>query len=211
MKLSQRLKNIAYLIDEGSIILDVGTDHAYLPIYLIKNKLVHKAYASDISKKVLETAEYNIKKYNLSNKIILFESDGLKNIDVFFDTLIITGMGYNTIKNILSNSKLPDKIIIQTNSEHYNLRKYMNELGFVIKKELSFIDKNIYYVIIKFIRGQEKLTKPELLFGKSNNYEYYLYLKNYYQKIKKSVPLKRKIRFMYYIIILNKLLKKNRA
>lgn len=205
---SKRIKAIASLVNEGSIILDVGTDHGYLPIYLIKKEISKKAYAADISENALSSAKKNIEKMNLP--IDTFLSDGLEKIKVKYDTLIITGMGYLTIKGILESGKLPDNIILQTNSEHYNMRKYMMKIGYKIEKEITLEDKKIFYVIIKYIKEKEKLSKKELLFGKSNSKEYFNYLLNKNYMIIKKVPFKKKLELYYQNIVLKNLLKKNR-
>ncbi len=204
---SERIKTIASLLDKNSEVLDVGTDHAYLPIYLMQNKLVTVADGSDISEKVLKNAKKNVEKHSLSKEINLYLSDGLKNIENNYDTLVITGMGYYTIKNILDTTNIPDKIIIQSNSEHENLRKYMQKLGYKIDQEITMIDKNKYYVIIKYIKGIEKLSKTELLFGKSNNKNYFKYILNKYYKIYPNLPLLKKIKYAKYIRKLKKLSK----
>ena len=69
-----RIKEIASLVNDNSFILDVGTDHAYLPIYLIKNKIVMQAYASDISELALKIAQKKVLKSHLENEIKLLNS-----------------------------------------------------------------------------------------------------------------------------------------
>ncbi len=204
---SLRIKTIASLIDKKDIILDVGTDHAYLPIYLVNENLAKKVYASDISEKVLLSSKENIVKNDLEDKIKLFLSNGLDNICVKYNTLVITGMGFHTIKNILDKKILPNKIILQTNSDHDKLRLYMMKLGYKIDKEITIKDKNIFYVIIKYIKGVEKLTKSQILFGKSQNKEYYNHLLNKYNKIYPNLPIIKKIKFYTIILRLKKLSK----
>lgn len=206
---SKRIKLIASLVDKNSVVLDVGCDHGYLPIYLIKNDIAKKAYASDISKDALSSAINNIKKENLPIQTIL--SNGLDEIDFSFNTLIITGMGFYTIKGILDNKKLPETIILQSNSDHALLRKYMMNLGYKINSEKTFKDKKIFYVVIKYFKGSEKLNKKELLFGKSKNYEYYEYLIQKNEKILNSVPFFKKRKINKNIKALKKLLKKYRT
>ncbi len=207
---SKRIKALASLVDKNAIALDIGTDHAYLPIYLTKNKLVKKIDGSDISEKVIENAKNNVLKHNLETKIELFVSDGANNISNIYDTYIIAGMGFQTIKKILSSKKLPNTLIIQSNSEHYQLRKYMQSINYTISTEIVMQEKNIYYVLIKYIKGHEKLNQSQLHFGKANNLEYLLHIKNKYRSIKTSVPIIKKYKYIYYIYLINILLKKNR-
>ncbi|MEG1506568.1 MAG: class I SAM-dependent methyltransferase, partial [Bacilli bacterium] len=112
-----RIISLACLVDKDSSVLDIGTDHAYLPIYLIKNNICKNVTASDISKNVLEYSKKNIIKYNMEDKIKLVLSDGFSNITDEFDIAVIAGMGFNTIKKILDTDKLPNKLIIQCNND----------------------------------------------------------------------------------------------
>ncbi len=204
-----RIKTLASLIDKDSSVLDVGTDHAYLPIYLVSNGLCKSAIGSDVSEKVLLSAKKNVEKFNLSNEIKLYLSDGVMAVEENYDTVVIAGMGYTTIKSIVDEISEDKKFVIQTNSDHSNLRKYMNDLGYTIFKEVVIKDKNKYYVIIKFIKGFEKLTKEQILFGKSGNVEYFKFLKNKNEQIIKQVPFKVKLKLLKENKILNKLLKEN--
>ena len=181
---SIRIEAIASLVDKDAYVLDIGTDHAYLPIYLYTNNITHRIIASDISKNVLEYSLNNLKKYSLDKKIELVESDGFSNINDKVDIAVIAGMGASTIIKILSNAKvLPNTIIISSHNDQGLIRKHMNDHNYTINKELVIKDNNIFYNIIKFIKGREVLTTEELLFGKSNNKEYFEYLLKYYQDL----------------------------
>ncbi len=204
---SFRIKTIASLIDKDEVVLDVGTDHAYLPIYLLKNNIVKSAYGSDVSENVIKIAKSNVMKNKLSSKIKIILSDGLKDVEFNYTTLVIAGMGFSTIKKILRSGKLPKNLIIQTNSDHDKLRRYMNLKGYKIKKELTILDNNKFYVIIKYIKGYEFLSKKYILFGNSLNKNYYNYLIDKYNLLINKVPNKKRKEFVKKINILNKLLK----
>lgn len=208
---SKRIKAIASLIEVNSVVVDVGTDHALLPIYLYQQNISKNIVASDISNNALEFAKRNIKKSNYKIKTIV--SDGLTNIKTEFDTLVITGMGFHTIKKIINDnpSKLPDTIILQANSDHYLLRIYMQDMGYKIKKEIVVKERNIYYVIIKYIKGDYKLSKRYLLYGLSGNYEYLEFLLKRNKDIIKKVPLKKKLSLYLNNYYLKKLLKEYRV
>ena len=106
MKISNRLKSIAGLVTEKDVIADIGCDHAYLDIYLVKNKIVPKAYVSDVNLNALNNGINNIKKNHLEREIEAKLCDGIKGIPEEVNTLIISGMGSSTIIKILSNPKL---------------------------------------------------------------------------------------------------------
>ena len=205
LSISKRLKTIASLVTPQKKVIDIGTDHAYLPIYLYLNNITKNITASDISPQVLEISLNNLQKYNLEKKINLIKSDGFRNVDGLFDIAVITGMGTYTIINILNTKNIPDTLIIQSNNDYYLLRKHLNYLGYKIEKEIALYENKHYYIIIKFIKEKEFLTDEELLFGKSNNLQYYDYLKNKYIKLYEK---SRDKKFLKYIDMLNSIIEK---
>ena len=205
LSISKRLKTIASLVTPQKKVIDIGTDHAYLPIYLYLNNITKNITASDISPQVLEISLNNLQKYNLEKKINLIKSDGFRNVDGIFDIAVITGMGTYTIINILNTKNIPDTLIIQSNNDYYLLRKHLNYLGYKIENEIALYENKHYYIIIKFIKEKEFLTDEELLFGKSNNLQYYDYLKNKYIKLYEK---SRDEKFLKYIDMLNSIIEK---
>ena len=179
----KRLEAIASLVNKDAFTLDIGTDHAYLQIYLINNNNTNKVISSDISKNVLSQSINNLKKYNLDDKVLLVQSDGFNNIKDNVDIAVIAGMGAHTIINIINNAKkLPDKIIIQSNNNVDKIRKYMQGINYKIIKEMVVYENNKYYIIIKYEKGKDNLTKEEIEFGKNYNKEYLQYLLKKYQE-----------------------------
>lgn len=175
---SSRIKLIASLINEDDKVLDIGTDHALLPIYLIKNNITLVADASDVNDIIINHAKENISKYNLNDKINLYVSDGVKNIDTNrYNTFIIAGMGFYTIQGILSNANLDNisKLIIQTNNNYDLLRKFMNELQYKIINEYYIHDQGISYIIMHYEKGKQELSDVEISCGIYNkdNMQYY--------------------------------------
>ena len=112
INISNRLKCVASLVNKGARVADIGTDHAYLPIYLVQNGISNKVYACDVRKEPLRRAQLHIDEYGLSDKITTQLCDGLKGInkgDV--DTVTICGMGGKLMKSILQAGI--DKLIAQ--------------------------------------------------------------------------------------------------
>ena len=106
--LSNRLKNVVSQVNTGNLIADIGTDHGYVPIYLIKNSIAKKAIAADISKGSCDKAKTNISLYGLNDKIDVRCGNGLEIIkdSEIIDTIIISGMGgLLTIDVLKSNEK----------------------------------------------------------------------------------------------------------
>ena len=212
-KLSKRLNALALFVSKDDSVVDVGCDHGYLSIYLKENKLVKNVIASDINKNALNNAINNINKKKLNIKTIL--SDGLENINLKnINTLIISGMGTNTILHILSdNTKLNkiNKLIIQSNNDYDILRKELNNKGYYLDKEEYTFDKNKWYVTCLFIKSDKKNTKEEIDYGYLNNKDYNEYLLEKEKQIYKKIPftqIKIKLLKLKKIVKLNKIVKK---
>lgn len=203
--LSKRLKEITKFVSKNDSVLDLGCDHAYLSIYLKKNNLCKNVIASDVSRGALEIANNNIKKNNL--EIHTYLSDGFKNIDEFYDTAIIAGMGTSTILNILKEPS-PNKLIISSHNDHYLLRKKINKLGYILKKENVIYDKEHYYVIMLYEKGFERVSNIKLKYGISNNKDYYKYLYNKNTELLKKVGIIKKIKIIIDLIELKILIEK---
>lgn len=190
---SKRIKFIASLINKDDKVLDIGTDHALLPIYLVKNNITDVADGSDISDTVLDNARRNIHKYNFEQRINLYCSDGIKNVDISkYNTFIIAGMGYFTIKGILESANLNniDKMIIQANNNHEDLRKFINSIGYKIVQDRYIFDKNKSYLILMVEKGKQKLSEKEYVCGiyDENNIWYYKHITDKYKKLIKTIP-----------------------
>ena len=193
-KLTKRLESLISFFEKDDSLVDIGCDHAYLSIYLKKNNLINNVICSDISESALESAKENIKKNNLDIETIV--SDGLDNIPLdSINTLLISGMGTKTIIHILDNiKKLKNikKIVIQTNNNYEEMRRFMNDVGYYLKEEKQVLDKNIWYIDMLFIKSKKKNSPSELQFGYLANKDYQNYLINYYDKIIFQIPKKNK-------------------
>ena len=164
MKISKRLTTIADMIDSESRVIDVGCDHGLLSVYLDLEKNCN-CIAADINSNALKNAENNIIKYNCKNTKT-FLTDGIENIDISDDDIIvIAGMGTSTIKHILEGKKLSNTLIISSNNQLYELRKYIISLGYKIDDEKYVLDHQKNYVIIKFVIGNSKYSKIDLEYG----------------------------------------------
>ena len=160
-KLSKRLEVISSFVEDNSRVIDIGCDHGLLSIYLVNKYKNIKVIASDINRNALDTAINNIKKEGLDSRIETRLGNGLDVVSSDeIDTIVIAGMGANTIVGILKYA--PDKlvnvnnIIIQSNTDLYFLRKNVTKMGYYIEDEVLVEDKNIIYTVIKFSRGKKK-------------------------------------------------------
>ena len=192
INISNRLKTIAEIIlnKQSNKIIDVGCDHALLDIYLLQNNDSLNLVASDNKKQPLENAKKNITKYSFLNKIELCLKDGIENIDKDIDTVVISGMGEETIIDILEKDKNElehiNRLVISSNNKYYDLRRKITSLGYIITDERIVFEDNKYYLIIEFIKGNKNYSEEELFMGPIliNNKDD-LFIK-YYSDIKKE-------------------------
>ena len=169
-KLSKRLKVVADFIEDNSKVIDIGCDHGLLSIYLASIYKNIKIIASDVNKNALSSAINNIKNSRLERRIDTRLGNGLDVVSKEeIDTIVIAGMGANTIVGILKYSKEKlsnvNNIIIQSNTDLYFLRKNITNMGYYIEDEVLVEDKNIIYTVIKFAKGRKKYSYKELYLG----------------------------------------------
>ena len=160
MMLSERLKTIADFVPLNSIVGDIGTDHGYLPVYLIEKGISKKVIASDISQKSLEKIIHLVKLKKLEDKIETRLGDGLEVFRPYeVDTLVIAGMGGLLIRDILDeNKEITDSVtnfILQPNMASKELREYLYENSFEIVKEKLVKESGKFYEILFVKRGKE--------------------------------------------------------
>lgn len=194
-----RIEGLASLVDKDALVLDIGTDHCYLPIYLYEKDITKRVIGSDISKNALEYAKNNLIKHNLEENIKLVLSDGFKNIYEDVDIAVISGVGTNTIKKILDNRKLPNKLVISSHKDLYDLRCFMQSINYKIVKEIVVKENNIYYNLIKYEYGLDNLDSYELLMGLSNDLEYQEYLLKKYEELYKKSDNQKYLNFINII------------
>ena len=188
MKLSKRLNCIADMIKEGSRVIDVGCDHGLLSIYLDLEKNCN-CLACDINDNALNSARLNKDKYKSNIEIKL--TDGINGIEINdSDYIVIAGMGTTTIKHILDNKKLSNNIIISSNNQIYELRDYVCKLGYKILDEKFIEEHQKQYVIINFVKGNNKYSNIDLKYGPilRNDKLYLTY------ELKKLFDIKEKIK-----------------
>lgn len=175
VKLSKRLERIASFVKQGSRVADIGTDHGYVPIWLVQKGICPLAIAMDVRKGPLERAREHVEGMGLSKKIELRLSDGLEKLKPDeADTVIIAGMGGKLTCRILEQwkhvweqwSEEKERLILSPQSEQDEVRRFLAEHGFRIIGESMLEDEGKYYVIIEVSRGSmQPLRENEYRFG----------------------------------------------
>lgn len=173
-ELSKRLQAVADLVSPGMRLADIGTDHAYIPIYLMENEKIPQAIAMDINKGPLERAEKHIKVHGLEDQIQTRLSDGMAKLQAGeADSAVIAGMGGALMIKILEEGRETalqlQELVLQPQSELEKFRMYLLENGYQIQEEDMVFEDGKYYPMMKVKPGEmtgESWKPEELEYGK---------------------------------------------
>ena len=165
--LTPRLKMIADLVPACTSLCDIGTDHAYVAIYLAKKGIAKKVIAADIKKGPLYQAKKNITLFDAEDVVETRLSDGFSAIkDKEAECAIIAGMGGETIANILENEKGCTYFVLQMQTAHRHLREYLCENNYVIEKEAICQEgRKMYTALLAKCGESPALSEVELEIG----------------------------------------------
>lgn len=192
--LSKRLNAVASLVEQGSVIADVGTDHGYIPVFLYKSGVIKGAVACDVNKGPLSSCEALVLQEGLSDYIKVRLSDGLNNIEwEEFDTLIIAGMGGELIRDILLKCDyVKEKHLILNPMTHCEIvRKYLYDNGFEILNDYIVQDSRHYYSVLdaKYTGRIVSKNRIDYYLGEIKDFSckgYFAHLLNYLKNKEKS-------------------------
>lgn len=171
LQLTPRLKAVASLIEKGSRVADIGTDHGLLPVYLMQKNLVSYIVATDCKEGPLRAVRENLTRYNLTEEIKVKKGWGLTPLQPGeVDTVVISGLGGNTILEIVdrAGSSLSCRYILQPVQHIFKLRRGLVSRGFIFEDELLVRGDGRYYTVIsgRFQgAGAEKYSDFELMVG----------------------------------------------
>ena len=168
VKLSERFSHLAALVSQDAILADVGTDHGYIPIYLIQTGRISRAYAMDIGKGPLLRAKEHVQACGLGEYITLRLSDGVAALaPKEADSILIAGMGGGVTLHILTEGEMVVKnakeLILQPQSEISRVREYLYANGYWIDREDMVFEDGKYYPMMHVIPGgiKEHTTRHE--------------------------------------------------
>lgn len=173
-KISKRLTSAASLARDGVRIADIGTDHAYLPIYLYLSGRASGGVVSDINQGPVDRARANLRAYACENAFVAQRADGLSGVlEHQVDDIFILGMGGELIARIIEDEpKIKNekyRLVLQPMTHAEILREYLFGAGFEIDEELMVDEDKIYQIIRARYTG--RVTEAdgfELAFGKIN-------------------------------------------
>lgn len=172
LELSPRLMSVAGLVPRGARLADVGTDHAYLPAWLILHGVIPSAIAADLRKGPLERARATAEKYDLTNAMDFRLCNGLSGVSPDeVEAIAIAGMGGETIAEVLSAAPWTreggKQLLLQPMSAQPELRRWLQSHGYVIRQELLSKEGETIYVTFQVHAGaMEPLTPGEQWAGR---------------------------------------------
>ena len=171
--LSTRLLACAGFVNKGDRVADIGCDHGYLSIHLLTTGIARSCIASDVAKGPLQSAKDNAQKFGVQENITFHLSDGVQSIPRDFDTLVCAGMGGDTMIHILESAPWLKseqyRLILQCQSKRPELRKWLYDHGFAIRRETLAKDGKFCYPVMEIVyapgealRGAEFYITPAL-------------------------------------------------
>ena len=158
--LSQRLLACCSFVAPGDRVADIGCDHGYLGIHLLKTGIARSVIAADVNEGPLQSAYRNAYKFGVRNSMTFHLSDGVRNIPRDFDTLVCAGMGADTIISILAAAPWLKsgayRLILQCQSKRPELRRWLYDAGYAIRREALSKDGRFYYPIMEVVYAPEE-------------------------------------------------------
>ncbi|WP_394924238.1 tRNA (adenine(22)-N(1))-methyltransferase [uncultured Robinsoniella sp.] len=159
MQLSKRLLAVSEMVTSNSRLADIGTDHGYIPIYLIENKRIPRAIAMDVNKGPLNRAKENIELHGLGEYIETRLSDGAAALHSGeADAVVIAGMGGGLVIKILTEGsevlESVKELILQPQSELAFVRRHLQDNHYAVIEENMVLDDGKYYPMMKVIHDK---------------------------------------------------------
>lgn len=170
MKLTDRLLKIASLVTKGKKVADIGTDHGYIPVYLLNKGDIDYAILADVNKGPLENAKKEVRHNGLMDKVDLRLGSGIEVLEKNeVDEVIIAGMGGILISELLEAKKEVahslDKLILQPMQAQNELRKYLLNNGYeIIDEVLVKEDFRLYEIIIAKYTSKNTQVEDEIFY-----------------------------------------------
>lgn len=192
--LSDRLLACCGYIKQGDRVADIGCDHGYLGIHLLKNSIARSVIAADVNEAPLQSAMRNAVKFGVRSKMCFHLSDGVRNIPRDFSVMVCAGMGADTIISILQAAPWLKseqyRLILQCQSKRPELRQWLYESGYRISRETLAKDGKFIYTIMEVVYGEaESISPAETYISPQLLEDHHPLLPDYFQRVKSGVEL----------------------
>lgn len=173
IELTPRLEQVAEYIPAGESVIDIGTDHAYLPLSVILSGKCPSAIAADVRPGPLEAARKHIQECQAEERVTVRLSNGL---DAFLpeelECVVMAGMGGRLIAELITRAGNQGRLtcchtlVLQPQSEPDRVRRALHETGWQIQKEAMIEDRGKFYVVMQALPGQECYSEEEYEYGR---------------------------------------------
>jgi len=169
VKLKSRLAAVASLVPYGSVVADIGTDHAYLPVHLVQEKACPRVIAVEKSQLNCRLAQETVNLFNLNHKVEVRWGNGLLALDEAdgVEVVVIAGLGGKTACRMLlaAGERLSSyrRIVLQAQGDVPLLRRWLVSNGFRFAQEKLVKEKDHFYEIMAVERGKQQIVEPILL------------------------------------------------
>ena len=189
LPLSPRLQCCCNFVRPGDRVADIGCDHGYLSIYLLKNNIASSVIAADINEQPLQSAVANAEKFGVQDKITFYLSDGVRNIPRDFHTMVCAGMGADTMISILTAApwlkRESYRLILQCQSKTHALRKFLSDNHFSIEQETVLRDGKFLYtvMVVQFCPDAPALTIGQQYFSPALQQDSAPEVREYYDRL----------------------------
>jgi tRNA (adenine22-N1)-methyltransferase len=187
IKLSERLCAVAGFVDIGSAIVDVGTDHGFIPVYLKQKNIASKIIASDINKGPLDSAIRTAEAYGVTG-IDFRLCDGLKGVkQEEADSVIIAGMGGESIIDIIKASDWcfeGKSLILQPMTKQAELISWLYDNGFTVTGESFAAEGKEIYRVLKVACKRSEAPRKAFIYG---GFTYTAYTERLYKRLQKAL------------------------
>ncbi|MER0122846.1 tRNA (adenine(22)-N(1))-methyltransferase TrmK [Streptococcus sp. ZJ93] len=170
-KISKRLETVASFVPQGARLVDVGSDHAYLPLFLVEKTVISYAIAGEVVQGPYQSALQHVRESGYANQIEVRLANGLAAFDQAdqMTTITIAGMGGRLITNILDAGKDKlegiERLILQPNNREDDVREWLQAHDFRLVAETMVAENRKFYEILVAEPGEQSLTAMEKRFG----------------------------------------------
>ncbi len=174
IKLSKRMQTVVGMVKEKTV-ADIGCDHAFVSIYLMKTGMCSRVIAMDVKKGPIDIAKGNVSSYGMEDRISVRLSDGFSSLkEGEAECAIIAGMGGNLMVNILKAGRVHTdsgiKLVLQPQSDIECVRAYLTDIGYTIEEEDMLVEEGKYYTVMRAIpdisaKEEAPYNSYELAFG----------------------------------------------
>lgn len=168
--LSTRLERVAAHVPPGARLADIGSDHAYLPVALMRRGVIAAAVAGEVAATPFHAAERTVRDNGLEQQVSVRLADGLAAVTPAdaITAISLCGMGGETIRDILAsgtaNLSGQERLILQPNGGEQPLRQWLMDNGYRILVEELLQENRFYYEIIVAERAEPVVYSAEALY-----------------------------------------------